>query len=205
MWGWMLGGLALGAIQGAEAAEAQNEAAQRSQENTKRRYLLQKKQAEGMMEEQQGIRVEQMTAVSRSFLKAKGQSKTVQAETGVSGKVAQRMKFTERAKASEVKGKVSKEIETNIVNIANNMLTKKVDADAMIQEAQSRKQNVFTAAVMSGLGGAMTGAQFGSMMGAGGTTTQADAFTGVKPINVPTQTTGHGWQSPSFMPTTFGG
>lgn len=134
------------------AAEAGNAAADSAQQNASRRYAMQAGIAENQMEEQQTIAMEKMTEVTRKFLVAKGQAKAVQAETMVGGNVQKRLKADRRLKESEAKGKIAKEIDTNVVNIAQDMLAKKIDTEAIMAEAESKKKNAFTEAAIAGLG-----------------------------------------------------
>lgn len=150
----------LSAFTAASSASAANRAAAREEENIIRRYELQADIAKSQIEEQRQIARDKMTEVSLKFLAIRGKEAVTQAETMVGGKLAKRKAFMARAKESEVKSKVAKEVDTNVVNIAQDMVAKKIDADAMIAEARSKKQNVFTATVIGGLQGYMAGTQF---------------------------------------------
>ena len=145
------------------ASSSANAAASQSQAEAARRYALQAGIAKEQMYEQNQMAMEQMTEVSKKFLMAKGRSTVVQAESGVSGKVAQRLKFMQRAKASETKGKIVKEAQTNINNIANDMLAKKIDTDADIARAEAQKKSSLTMLAEAGMAG-MSGYASGSTM-----------------------------------------
>lgn len=161
---------AISAYSSYSANRASNQAAGRAQENARRRYLLQSGVAKNQMEEQKMMALEKMTEVSRKFLEAKGRATVVQAETGVTGNVQKRLAGIQRTKESEVKGKVAKEIDTNVVNIAQDMLAKKIDTEAMIAEAEAKKKSsltMLTEAGIAGAQGAMAGAEFSKSAKAG--------------------------------------
>ena len=119
-------------------AKAQNESIEQAIENSQRRYALKKSIAENQMTEQEQEAMSKMTDVARAFLKAKGTAKAVQAESGVGGNVQKIKEFQLASKESEAKGKVAKEIDTNVINIAQDMLANKIDTEAMIDEAISQ-------------------------------------------------------------------
>jgi len=162
MWVAMGTSAVIGAYSASESAKANNEAMSQTQDNAVRRYELQADIAEQQMEEQQGIARDKMTDVTRAFLVAKGKSTAIQAETMVGGNVSQKLEAVERTKYSEAKGKVAKEVDTNVINIANDMLAKQVDTEAIISEAESKKKNVFTSMLTGGVSGAISGYQMGS-------------------------------------------
>lgn len=148
-----------------QSAVAGNEQADRASDNARRRYEVKSGISKNQMEEQQTIALEKMTDVTRQFMKARGQAKAIQAETGVAGITEQKKIFDFGAKESETKGRVAKEIDTNVINIAQGMLADKVDTDAMIQEALSKKKgslSILTDTVVAGAGGALQGYQLGS-------------------------------------------
>ncbi len=115
--------------------------------------------------------MEQMTDISRKFLEAKGKAVAIQADTGVSGVSAQRSEAITRTKFSEAKGKVAREVDTNIINVANNMLANKIDTEALIAEAESKKQSVFTNTILGAIQGGTSGISMAS---------------GLKSLNTPT-------------------
>jgi len=161
----MAGAGALSAYSGASAA---NRAAGRAEDEAKRRYALEASSGLNQMEEQNSIAMQQMTDIGRAYLKAKGEMAAVQANSGVSGNVAQRLSGVTRTKFSEAKGKVANEATTNIVNIAQGLLANKIDAEAMIAEANSKRKNVFTSTLMGAVSGAQQGYSMGKSMGLGG-------------------------------------
>ena len=117
------------------------------------------------MEEQNQLALEKMTAVTRQFIKAKGTAKAIQAETMVGGNVAKIAKADMRLKESETKGKVAKEIDTNVINIAQGMIAKKIDTEALVAEALSKKKSgmsLLTDSAMAGVQGGLSGFQLGS-------------------------------------------
>ena len=176
---WVAVGIAVvGAYSANQSSKATNKASEQAQENERRRYLLQSGIAKNQMEEQQGIALEKMTDISREFIKAKGTATAVQAESGVSGNVQQRMKSIQNTKASEAKGKVAQEVNTNVINIANGMLAKKVDTDAIIAEAESRKQNVAVNTIIGGISGAVSGYSMGKSISSSTKGTVATANSG---------------------------
>jgi len=181
---WMVvavGGMAaVGAYSSSQAASANNAAASAAQDNAARRYEMEGNVAKNQMEEQQVIARDKMTDVTRAFLQAKGKSTAVQAESGVTGASADRINANQRSKFSEATGKVAQEVDTNVVNIAQGMLGKKVDTDAMIAEAESKKKNVFTATAMGALQGGLQGYSLGSSITSAGVDPKVDPKVGVK-------------------------
>ena len=173
------GTAALGAYGANESANAANDAADATALNASRRYELEAGVAQNQMDEQQQLATEKMTDVTRAFLKAKGTAKAVQAETGTSGNVSKRMRSVDRLKESEAKGKIAKEIDTNVVNIAQGMLASKIDTEATIADAMASKKNVFT----STLTGAVSGASQGMSMAS-----SAKGLTGASDAKVDTTT-----------------
>jgi hypothetical protein len=157
-----VGMAALSAYQANEQAKAANKAADAQIANAKQRYALDSAIAENQMEEQNSIAMEKMTDVSRAFLKARGTAKVQQAESGVSGNVEQRIKSVSKLKESDAKGKIAKEVDTNNVNIAQGMLAKKIDTEAMIADADSKRQNVMLNTLVAGASGAASGYALGS-------------------------------------------
>ena len=165
------------------SAEAANDAADATKENARRKYLLESGVASNQMEEQQSIAMEQMTDVSREFLKAKSTAEAQQAESGVAGVSAQRAKMVMTTKEGEAKGKVAKEVDTNVINIAQGMLASKIDTEAIIAEAQSKKKNVAFETVLGGLQGGLQGYSMSKSIGGSSTTTdygETDKFTGLQ-------------------------
>lgn len=163
---------ALGVYSSTSAAKAQNAAATRAEQNAQQRYNIENSQTVSMMEEQQNIATEKMTEVSLDFMKQLGTFEAASAETLTGGNVRQRQKFDLLAKEGKVKGQVAKEINTNIINLAQGMLTSKIDTQAMIAEAAASRQNVALAGVSgaidgfsSGVGLASSGIKFKSMLG----------------------------------------
>jgi hypothetical protein len=154
------------AYSASSAASASNRAASQAQDNANRRYELQSSQAEAMMDEQQIIARDKMTDVTRAFLQAKGKANAIQAETMVTGVSSQRIEASSRMKSSEAKGKVAQEVNTNIINIANDMLTKQIDTEAIIREAESKKKNVFTETAIGAISGGLQGYSMGKSVGA---------------------------------------
>lgn len=147
---------AVGAYSSASAANAQADA---QAENARRKYRLESGVAENQMEEQQGIAMEQMTEVSREFLKIRGTSTVQEAETGTSGVSSQRMEMVNRGKESEAKSKIAKEVDTNIVNIAQGMLASKIEAEGIIADANASKRNVGFNTLMGAVQGGLQGYQ----------------------------------------------
>ena len=185
---WVAGSMAVVSAYGAsETTKANNRSASRSQANTTRRYLIKAGIAQDQMEEQQQFAVEKMTDVTRQFLVAKGRATAIQAEAGVDGVSSQRQQSVMRTKASEEKGKIAREIDTNVVNIAQDIMADRIDSMAQIDEAESRKKNVFTETAMGAMSGAIQGYSLGSKMGgiksASGTgaKTASNGFAGATP------------------------
>lgn len=162
MVGAIVGVGALGAYSSYSATRASNEANERAKENARRRYRLDSSVANAQMEEQNQIAMSKMTDISKAFLKAKGTATAIQAESGVSGNVQKRIQFTDRAKSSELKGKVAKEVDTNVINISQGMLAKKIDTEAMIAEASANKKSVLLNTLTGAIGGGVQGYQLAS-------------------------------------------
>ena len=137
-----------------ESGQASNRANDRAKDNARRRYEFEAGISQNQMEEQKQIATEKMTDVTRAFLKAKGTAKAMQAESGVGGNVQQIAQANMRLKESETKGKVAQEIDTNVINIAQGMLANKIDTDALVREALSRKKSGIQLLTDAGLAGA---------------------------------------------------
>ena len=142
------------------SAEATNDQIEQSIDSAERRYQLKKSVAEGQMTEQQQLATEKMTDISRAFLQAKGTAKAVQAESMVGGNVQKIKEFQLDSKETEAKGKVAREIDTNVINIAQGMLASKIDTEAIIDEAISKGSygaSYLLDIVGAGIGGAVSG------------------------------------------------
>lgn len=154
---------------------ANNASAQNGIDNANRRYALKSKNAENQMEEQKSLALEKMTEVTRAFLKNKGTMKAAQAETMVGGNIAKRLKHQNARQASEEKGQVAKTTNANIVNIAQGMLSERVDTEAQVRELESRKKSSLNLLIESGVSGVST------YVGAGGMDTFVES--GIKKGN----------------------
>ncbi len=146
---WLAATAAMGALSANSAANAANKKSNKTQANANRRYAIQAGVAFNQMEGENQNAMELMTDVNREFLLAKGKATAMSAESGVGGNVAKRRESVLRTKASEAKSKIAKDTDTNIINIAQDMLSKKIDTEAIRAEAESKKQNVFTATLLS--------------------------------------------------------
>lgn len=175
---WFVTGtmVAVSAYSAYSSASSANESAEMQQANAERKYRLESGTAVNQMEEQQSIAMQEMTEVSRAFLKAKSTAEAQQAESGVAGVSAQRAKSVMNTKEGEAKGKVAQEIDTNVINIAQGMLASKIETEGIIQEAESKKRNVMFDTVLGGIQGALSGYSMGKS--AGGTTPPAKTETG---------------------------
>lgn len=142
-----------------------NASAEATQDNVNRRYLLKSNVAKNQMEEQKSLAFEKMTEVTRGFLKTKGTMEAVQAETMVTGNVAKRLKGAARTKASEQKGQIAKTTNANIVNIAQDMIATKVDSEAQLMEAESKKKSSLQLLADAGIAGGSTFVGAGGMAG----------------------------------------
>lgn len=161
----------VGAYSSSQATKASNRASEHNarltREEAKRRYALESGIAQQQMSEQQNLAMEKMTDISRAFLLASSQDKVIQAETGAGGNVQQRMEAINRTKASEAKGQVAKELDTNVINIANGMLANKIDTEAILAKAQAEKKSVALSTLNGAISGASTGLQiFGAFSSA---------------------------------------
>lgn len=171
---------AYSSIQGTRASNrASEQNARLTREEAKRRYTLESGIAQQQMTEQQNLAMEKMTDISRAFLLASSQDKVIQAETGVGGNVQQRMEAINRTKASEAKGQVAKELDTNVINIANGMLANKIDTEAILAKAQAEKKSVALAALSGAVSGASTGFQLGGALRSVSTTMGSVASDGL--------------------------
>ena len=170
----VVGGATIGAYSSSQATRSANKASEQNarltREEAKRRYALEAGVSRQQMSEQQNMAMEKMTEISRAFLLASSTDTAIQAETGVAGNVQQRMEAVNRTKASEAKGQVAKEIDTNVINIANGMLANKIDTEAILAKAQAEKKSVFLSALSGGISGALTGMQIGGALRSAGTT-----------------------------------
>ena len=136
---WIAGASAVMGVGSAySAGQGQKMQSKMAQRNAQRQYDLKVGVSEQQLDEQGQEAMSKMTEVTRQFLQAKGQLKAVSAESGVSGNVAKRKFAMLRTKESETKGKVAKEINTNVVNIAQGMLAEKIDTERLIQEAKAK-------------------------------------------------------------------
>lgn len=148
-----------------ESGKAQNRAVDRANKNATRRYEIKSGIANNQMEEQNQMAMEKMTDVARKFLQAKGTARAVQAESMVGGNVQKIMASDLRAKEAETKGRVAKEINTNIINIAQGMIAEKIDTEAMIAESMSKSKSrlsILTDTAVAGMGGASQSASLGA-------------------------------------------
>ena len=153
-------GAGIGGASEVLGAEAQNDSIEQAIKNSQRRYALKSSIARNQMTEQEQEAMGKMTDVARAFLKAKGTAKAVQAESGVGGNVQKIQEFQLASKEAETKGKVAKEIDTNVINIAQDMLANKIDTEAMIDEAISQGSygaGFLLDAVTGAVGGASSG------------------------------------------------
>lgn len=135
--------------------------------NAQRRYALKAKISEEQMGEQQQIAREEMTTVTRKIMAIGSQQDVAQAESGVAGNAIERRKHNLRLKEQEAKGKIAKEVDTNVINIAQGMLAEKIDTEALIAEADSRRVSPVNTAINmlgAGVGGALQGYQVGSQL-----------------------------------------
>lgn len=173
----------VGAYGSSQATKASNRASEQNarltREEAKRRYELESGIAQQQMSEQQNLAMEKMTDISRAFLLASSQDKVIQAETGVGGNVQQRMEAINRTKASEAKGQVAKELDTNVINIANGMLANKIDTEAILAKAQAEKKSVALAILSGAISGASTGLQIGGALRSVSTTMGSVASDGL--------------------------
>lgn len=169
---WVAGTVAVLSVVQADQANKRADAQAEAQErNAERRYRLKSGVAKNQMEEQQGIATEKMTDITRAFLKARGQARAVQAESGVGGNIQKRIESVRKLKASEAKGKVAKEVDTNVINIAQGMLAEKIDTEALIADAQLQKKSSFEIAtnlVGAGMSGFASGYNLGSSLNKAG-------------------------------------
>ena len=169
-------GFGLAAVGSYSANAAANASADAAQDNANRRYALNASVAENQMEEQKSLAMEKMTEVTRGFLITRGTMDAVQAETMVGGNVQKRLKAQNRLDASEAKGQVAKTTNRNIQNIAQDMLAEKVDTEALLMEAESRKKSSLAMLVEAGGAGLSAYASLGGTYGTTATTSPIDNY-----------------------------
>lgn len=145
------------------SGQAVNASAIQSQKNTRRRYKLKGDIAKSQMEEQRELAFEKMTEVTRSFMKTKGTLEAVQAETMVGGNVQKRLSHAANREASEEKGQIAKVADVNIINIAQSMIADKVDSEAMLMEAESKKKGSMELLLGAGLAAGTTFVDMGGV------------------------------------------
>jgi len=158
---WVAVGMAaVSAVSAYDSNQRNNAAMDAAAGNASRRYQMQANISEDQMDEQQIIARGAMTDITRQFLQAKGTAKAIQAETMVGGNVAKRATSNLRLKESEAKGKVASEVNVNIINIAQGMIANKIDTDALVSEALSKKRTgltAFTDVALAGMQGGLSG------------------------------------------------
>lgn len=156
---WQLAALAAaGSLYGSDQA---NKQASATQANALQRYGVQAAIAQTQMQQQQDIAREKMTDVTLQFLAAKGKMATAQAESGVAGNVQKRLKLNLRTKASKIKSDIARDVDTNVVNIANKMLINKIDTDKTMADAQAQKTSTAGALLKAGFAATTSYAQAG--------------------------------------------
>lgn len=156
---WQLAALAAaGSLYGSDQA---NKQASATQANALQRYGVQAAIAQTQMQQQQDIAREKMTDVTLQFLAAKGKMATAQAESGVAGNVQKRLKLNLRTKASKIKSDIARDVDTNVVNIANKMLINKIDTDKTMADAQAQKTSTAGALLKAGMAATTSYAQAG--------------------------------------------
>ena len=157
-----------GAASAYSSAEAANNQADAQSEAANRKYRLESGVAENQMDEQQSIALQQMTKVNREYMVAKSTAKAQQADMGVAGVSADRGKSVMRTKASEAKGEVASEVDTNVINIAQGMLASKIEAENTIADANAKRRNALFDTVIGGIQGGVQGYGMGKSIASGG-------------------------------------
>jgi len=153
---------AVGSIQ---ASKAQNAAAKMEEDQAKRRYALQSGIAQNQLEEQDNAAIEQMTAISREFMKARGSMAAMMGESDTGGNTQRRLNLALRREESETKGALAKDINTNKINIATGLLADKIDTEAIMQNARAKRISSATMAmnaITAGVSGAGSAASAGT-------------------------------------------
>jgi len=147
------------------ADEANNAAMQQTQENASRRYDIQGSIAQNQMQEQAVFARDAMTDISLKFLKAKDTAKTAILESGTTGNSKKRILRNYDIQASKAKGKVAQDANTNVINIAQGMIAKKIDTEAVIASAEANKKSSLGILVDAGLAGVGTYQSMGGTFG----------------------------------------
>ncbi len=172
------------AVSAYSSTEANNKAQGATQDNTRRRYSIQSGVSRNQMEDINTNAMTKMTNVSRKFLLAKSSTDVGQAESGVSGNVRKRLNLSIRGKASEQKSAVAREADTSIINVANDMIGKKIDTEAILAKAEADKVTglaLYTKVASAGVQGY---AQGKSLDGLGGGGTGSGGNTNLEAVGV---------------------
>jgi predicted DNA-binding helix-hairpin-helix protein len=135
-----------------------------SQEDTRRRYLIMASDAESGKAELAQEGMEKMTQSTREFLKYKSTYEASLGESETGGKSIQRMKANIQLKRDETMGSIQRQIDENSINIAKDMLTKKIDTEANLRQLELSKQSTAMIALQAIGTGASTGLSVGASM-----------------------------------------
>lgn len=130
-----------------------NQQARRTQSNAMLQYGEEARIVKQRMLEQQDIAREEMTNVTLEFLDAEAKMESQITASGLAGKTAQRRLNILKGKASEAKSKISRDVDTNVINIANNMIVKKIDTDRTLANAEAQKTGALGILAKAGLAG----------------------------------------------------
>jgi len=156
---------AMGALGASSAASSANAQADLTSEAAQRKYRLESGVATQQMDEQQSIALLKMTDISREFIQAKSTAKVQEAEMGTSGVTSERMERVMSTKASEARGAVAQEVDTNVVNIAQGMLASKIETESTIAQANASRKNVLFDSILGGIQGGLQGYSLGNSLG----------------------------------------
>lgn len=135
-----------------------------SQEETRRRYLIMASDAESAKVELAQEGMEKLTQSTREFLKYKSTFEAGLGESETGGKSIQRLRANTSVKEGETKGSIMRQIDENSINIAKDMLTKKIDTEANLRQLKLSKQSNSMIALQALTTGVSTGLTVGASM-----------------------------------------
>lgn len=135
-----------------------------SQEETRRRYLIMASDAESSKAELAQEGMEKLTASTREFLKYKSTFEAGMGEGMVTGKSVQRLRSNMQVKRDETTGSIIRQIDDNAINIAKDMLTKKIETESNLRQLELTKQSMGMIALQAASTGATTGLSMGASM-----------------------------------------
>lgn len=119
----------------------QNKSARNAQDEALYRQRVQDRISEGQIVEQKQNAFMAMSEVAQQKMVSMSKQRNAMSESGVTGNVAKRVESVNRLKFTQASNKVQEEATTNIINIANKQLANKIDTEAILREAESKKKS----------------------------------------------------------------